>query len=62
VTYDYICEDCKHEWEHEAKITDPALTMCPKCGKESAKRLISGGTGFILQGGGWYKDGYKSTK
>jgi putative FmdB family regulatory protein len=47
LTYEYICEDesCKHEWEHEAEINDPKLTHCPKCGKETAKRLISGGSG-----------------
>jgi putative FmdB family regulatory protein len=62
VTYDYICEACKHEWEEDQKITADPIAICPQCGKETAKRLISGGTGFILNGGGWYKDGYKSTK
>jgi len=27
---------------------------CPRCG-EKMKRLISGGSGFILKGSNWYK-------
>jgi hypothetical protein len=33
---------------------EPALTRCPKCGGE-VRRLIAGGTSFILKGGGWSK-------
>ena len=36
------------------------LRDCPACGKASAKRQVSGGTGFLLKGGGWYADGYGS--
>ena len=47
LTYEYICEneECLNEWEEEAEINDPKQTTCPKCGKETAKRLISGGSG-----------------
>lgn len=47
LTYEYMCtnEECNHEWEHEAEINDSKLTHCPKCGQETAKRLISGGSG-----------------
>ena len=58
MTYDYMCEDCKHEWQEEQSIKDEAIKFCPNCKKETAKRLISGGT-FILMGGGWAKEGYK---
>jgi len=61
-TYDYICEACKHEWQEEQKINDPKVDTCPKCAKVKAKRLISGGTSFILKGGGWYREGYSSSK
>ena len=30
--------------------------------KSKAQRLISGGTNFILKGGGWYSDLYSSHK
>lgn len=60
-TYEYLCESCGAEWEAEQSMKDSALTKCEKCGKETAKRLISRGGGFILKGGGWYSDLYGST-
>ncbi len=65
-TYTYECE--KHgefEWQHSIK---DQLEECPYCKKENegtdkppqaVKRLISGGTGFMLKGGGWASEGYK---
>lgn len=58
MTYEYACEACGHHWEAEQSIKDAALKTCVSCGKNKAKRLISGGTGFLLKGGGWYADGY----
>jgi putative FmdB family regulatory protein len=52
-TYEYVCKACKATWEADQKISEPALKDCPECGKPQAKRLISGGTNFILTGGGW---------
>ena len=59
-TYEYACEACGGAWETEQRITEPPLKKCPKCGKNAAKRQISGGGAFILKGGGWYADGYAS--
>lgn len=56
-TYEYLCKDCKNEWEEEQSIKDEPLTTCPKCKKESATRLISGSS-FILNGDCWSKDNY----
>lgn len=58
-TYEYECTDdlCKHKWEEEQGMSDDVITKCPECKKETAKRLISGGTGFILNGGGWFNSG-----
>jgi putative FmdB family regulatory protein len=58
-TYEYVCKDCENHWEEVQKISDPPLEICPKCGKSSARRQISGGN-FILKGGGWYADLYSS--
>jgi predicted nucleic acid-binding Zn ribbon protein len=65
-TYVYRCES-KHktnhgEFEIEHSIKDK-LDFCPKClemglKEEPVTRLISGGTGFQLIGGGWAKDNY----
>lgn len=61
-TYEYGCRECGHQWEEIQRITDPATEKCPKCSKTKAHRLISGGTNFILKGGGWYSDLYSSSK
>ena len=64
-TYSYSCE--KHgEFEAEHSITTQ-LEECPQCKEEGSKssplkRLISGGTGFVLAGGGWAREGYSSNK
>jgi putative FmdB family regulatory protein len=59
MTYEYQCTDppCCHLWEAEQRITEAPLKVCPACGKETAKRLISQGN-FILNGSGWAKTGY----
>jgi len=46
-TYEHKCinETCKYEWEDEYSIKQPPPTTCPKCNQETAKRLISGGSG-----------------
>jgi putative FmdB family regulatory protein len=59
-TYEYACAACGHEWEEMQRITAAPTEVCPKCAKSSAHRLISGGTNFILKGGGWYSDLYAS--
>lgn len=57
MTYEYQCDSCKHMWEAEQKITEPALAECPQCHAQAAKRLVSGGLGFSLRGEGWFKTG-----
>ncbi len=61
-TYEYACGACGHEWEQAQRITEPPVESCPKCSAPAAHRLISGGTNFILKGGGWYSDLYASPK
>lgn len=61
-TYEYGCSKCGHQWEAFQSIKDDALKTCPNCGEDTAKRLVSGGAGFILKGGGWYSDLYASSK
>lgn len=62
MTYEYVCTACHHEWEESQSISAAPLTECPECHGSTAKRQISGGTGFVLKGGGWYSDLYSSTK
>ena len=60
-TYEYACSSCSNQWEEIQKISEAALTECPKCHQATARRQISGGR-FILKGGGWYADLYSSVK
>jgi len=60
--YLYECE-AHGEFEHQHSINDE-LEFCPKCQEENkpspmkVKRLIASGSFFILNGGGWAKEGY----
>lgn len=61
-TYLYECPT-HGEFEHQHSITE-VLDNCPQCQAKNpsviqkVKRLISAGTGFILNGAGWAKDNY----
>jgi len=59
-TYDYICDNCSHEFETYQSMKDDKLTVCPNCGKESLKRLIGSGSGLIFKGSGFYLTDYKN--
>jgi len=46
-TYEHKCQslECGYEWEDEYSIKQDPPKVCPKCQKETAKRLVSGGSG-----------------
>lgn len=50
--YAYECNDCSHYLEKVQSFSEDALKTCPKCEKDSLHRLISGGLGFSVKGGG----------
>jgi putative FmdB family regulatory protein len=56
--YEYRCTDCGHGLEAMQKMSEPALTDCPSCGKPALKKLISA-AGFQLKGSGWYATDFK---
>jgi putative FmdB family regulatory protein len=58
--YDYKCSSCLLVFEVNQSIKDESLAQCPDCGAQTRERLVTGGSGFLLQGGGWYKDLYSS--
>jgi len=59
-TYDYICENCGHEFEQFQSITAEPLCKCPNCSKTTLKRLIGAGSGIIFKGSGFYQTDYRS--
>ncbi len=58
--YEYRCSECGFQDEFLQKHSDPLMTVCPSCGKESLKKLLSA-AGFQLKGSGWYATDFKSS-
>jgi putative FmdB family regulatory protein len=68
-TYEYICEKCGHQFEQVQSIAARPLKVCPedlcnqkRWGKGKVKRAISGGSGIIFKGSGFYITDYRSDK
>ena len=59
-TYDYICENCGHKFEHFQSITAKPLRKCPECKKLKLKKLFGIGAGVIFKGSGFYETDYRS--
>lgn len=57
-TYEYSREDGT-VFDYFQGINDAALDVCPTTGQK-VKRIISGGTGVIYKGDGWYVTDYKN--
>ncbi len=56
-TYEYQCTKCDHQFDYFQSMNDAPLKKCPKC-KSKVERLISGGTGLIFKGSGFYINDY----
>ena len=50
-TYEYECNTCGHRFDQFQNISDAPVTECPEC-QGNVRRLISGGAGVIVKGGG----------
>jgi putative FmdB family regulatory protein len=57
-TYEYECTHCGHKFEAFQKITETALSKCPKC-NHKLRRLIGSGSGIIFKGTGFYATDYR---
>lgn len=58
--YEYRCLECGFQDEFLQKISEPQLTVCPTCGKETFRKLLSA-AGFQLKGSGWYATDFKNS-
>ena len=63
--YEYQCPSCNKCQEVDHKMGEDPEIKCSKCNTRM-KRIISGGSGFILNGNGWpgkeIKSGVKEKK
>lgn len=57
--YEYSCGACGAVSEINHRMSDPAPTDCPICGKPQLSKMISA-AGFRLKGAGWYETDFKS--
>ena len=58
-TYNYYCSDCDSHFSYFQKMSESPISNCENCGGK-VKRLITGGTGLIFKGSGFYLTDYKN--
>ena len=61
-TYEYICKTCGTRFDYFQSMNSPALREHPDCDLEGSvvQRVISGGSGLIFKGTGFYLTDYKN--
>lgn len=57
-TYEYYCTSCGFEFEEFQSIASEPIQVCPQCNGK-VQRKISGGSGLIFKGNGFYITDYK---
>jgi len=58
--YEYRCSSCGFQQEYLRKASDPLLSSCPECGKETFQKMLTA-AGFQLKGSGWYATDFKNS-
>jgi putative FmdB family regulatory protein len=58
--YEYRCSSCGFQKEYLRKLSDPVLTDCPECGKQTFSKMLSA-AGFQLKGSGWYATDFRNS-
>jgi len=56
--YEYHCTSCGFRKEFLQKITDPVMSVCPKCNQKTFSKMVTA-AGFQLKGSGWYATDFK---
>lgn len=59
-TYDYECKSCEHTFELFQSINEPVKKKCPRCKKNSLRRLFGTGAALLFRGSGFYQTDYRS--
>lgn len=60
-TYEYKCLSCGTHFDAFQKMSDSPLDVCVNC-KGSVRRVVSGGSGLIFKGSGFYITDYAKGK
>lgn len=58
--YEYRCSSCGFQKEYLQKVSDPLLSVCPECNKQTFGKMLTA-AGFQLKGGGWYATDFKNS-
>ncbi|MEK7361844.1 MAG: zinc ribbon domain-containing protein [Pseudomonadota bacterium] len=58
--YEYRCASCGFQKEYLQKVSDPLLSTCPECSKDTFGKMLTA-AGFHLKGGGWYATDFKNS-
>jgi len=63
-TYDYICNECGERFENFQTMSSRPLAKRPNCEENNCNvtRVISGGSGLIFKGSGFYLTDYKDDR
>jgi len=61
-SYNYRCLSCNKRFTIFQGMHETALSICKFCNSNSIERLISGGSGLIFKGSGFYLTDYKNNK
>ncbi|MBB5458994.1 FmdB family zinc ribbon protein [Paraburkholderia sp. Cpub6] len=58
--YAYRCGSCGFGKDVLQKMSDPQLTQCPECGKDTFSKQLTA-AGFQLKGSGWYVTDFRGS-
>jgi putative FmdB family regulatory protein len=58
-TYQYLCNECGHEFEVVQSFSDEAISACEKC--QGIVRKVYNSVGIVFKGSGFYKTDSRSS-
>ena len=58
-TYEYICNECEHQFEVVQSFSEAAIDTCPKC--KGVVRKLFNNVGVVFKGSGFYKTDSRTT-
>tara|TARA_B100000427_G_scaffold261643_1_gene226200 strand:+ start:452 stop:661 length:210 start_codon:yes stop_codon:yes gene_type:complete len=61
-TYNYICLACDKNFSVFRNMNDEPISQCQYCKDSNIEQVISGGSGLIFKGSGFYLTDYKNNE